>query len=139
MGFRVSNTPLLRILFFTLYFPLNHYPWRYTSTICSISTENLLLEISVLCAYISLARPVEEEEPMFMEDIPMTSPQVQAPRKRNIFLTESLVTYLPENLIVCFGISTPPSKTPLPLLIFLGGMHAMNLLKGATNNFLFIL
>ena len=71
---------------------------------------------------------------MFMEDIPMTSPQVQAPRKRNIFLTESLVTYLPENLIVCFGISTPPSKT-----IFLGGMHAMNLLKGATNNFLFIL
>ena len=76
---------------------------------------------------------------MFMEDIPMTSPQVQAPRKRNIFLTESLVTYLPENLIVCFGISTPPSKTPLPLLFFLGGMHAMNLLKGATNNFLFIL
>ena len=45
-----------------------------------------------MCAYVPLARPTEEEEPIYLENLPITSPQVQAPRKLNIYLKEPPVT-----------------------------------------------
>ena len=41
----------------------------------------IVLELNLCSVYVLIAARKEEEEPMYKPDLPMTSPQVYAPRK----------------------------------------------------------